>query len=172
MSELKLSLWIFVLWLVCLSAICVLSFSGCGMEEKGKADPTPAPTPEVVVGPSGKDGSDGAKGKDGTSCSVSKVEAGAIVTCGDTQQIIWDGKNGKDAVQTVVSTVQFCKGVNPADWPEVALKLEDGTLVALFTDGSSLMNTRLVILQPGWYESTGPTHCLFRVDSENQITYD
>lgn len=166
---------------------------GCSQADRNERNNKNEPTVVYKQGPSGQDGANcyddigdvngdgeidtldcqgqagtnGQNGVDGQSCEVTQVSNGAIIECGSSQAVVL---NGKDGISPVVKAIPFCEKPD-YDWPEVALKMSDGSLVAFFTDGKNLMNSRLVVLTSGWYQSTDSQHCLFYVDENNNIEH-
>ena len=61
--------------------------------------PKPVVPSDGIEGTEGKDGTagkDGIDGADGEGCTVVRAENGAIIQCGDTSIIVYDGIAGKD----------------------------------------------------------------------------
>lgn len=82
-----------------------------------------------------------------------------------------NGTNGQDATISpydIVGIVDPC-GTNPALHNEVFLKLENGTLVASFSDSSNGNNTRFSVLTPGNYVTTDGDNCTFTVTNTGTI---
>lgn len=85
-----------------------------------------------------------------------------------------DGQNGQDGVDapptmfTPVGIVDPC-GDASGIYDEVFLKLQNGTLLASFSDNSNGKNTRFSVLTPGSYITTDGSNCFFTVDGNNNI---
>jgi len=88
-------------------------------------------------GPPGQNGLDGAAGKDGVSPSIEYSIVDVVDPCGDA----------------------------PGKYDELLLVLGNGTLVASFSDSSSGLNTRLVEIPDGTYNTTDNTGCTFTVST-------
>jgi hypothetical protein len=173
-------MWLLILWIV--GAALLWMMFGCGMEGEEQKKEDSCTTIQTTQGAeikcpdgshskiaNGSVGPEGPKGEQQEPCKVERVEGGALISCEQSQVVLFDGKDGKEAAQTVVKAVPFCERPTAA-WPEVGIFLEDGTIVALFTEGSPT-TTRLVILQPGWYSTTDAESCLFRVNDDLTIGY-
>jgi hypothetical protein len=166
-TNLREGTWLLILWIIL--AVALYFTFGCGRQ--GDNEKKTRTEQVEVKADRGEAGKDGAKGETGESCDIERAEGGALITCGTTQVVLFDGQNGKDASSPVVEAVPFCERPD-STWPEVGLRLDDGNIVAFFTDGSSLLNSRLVILREGWYNTTDGSNCLFHIDKEGAIAYD
>lgn len=83
-----------------------------------------------------------------------------------------NGSNGQDASPspfTPVSIVNPC-GDAPGIYDEVFLKLQNGTLIASFSDNANGQNTRFSVLTAGSYQTTDGDNCVFTLDSSGNIT--
>lgn len=121
-------------------------------------------------GSDGKNGVDGAAGRDGTN-----GRDGVDGQNGSNGKDGVDGTNGKDGSDapptafTPVGIVDPC-GATPGYYNEVFLRLQNGTLLASFSDNSNGKNTRWAILVPGTYITTDGTNCTFTVDAHGMLT--
>lgn len=132
------------------------------------------PTKEVV------DIYKGDPGVNGTSCSVSQLSNGVRITCGNTVQDLYDGRNGTDGLPGAVGATGAVGPMGPPGpqgqpgtnalanaigiasyiYPcgrefnndEIFLRLTDGKILALYDGGANL--DRLVLLAPGNYVTT------------------
>lgn len=83
-----------------------------------------------------------------------------------------NGVNGADAPISSYSPVGLVDpcGTNPNIFNEVFIRLNNGQMVASFSDNASGANTRFSILKPGNFVTTDGDGCTFSVDSNYQIT--
>jgi hypothetical protein len=119
---------------------------------KLEKQPTPAP---------GKDGQPGERGFPGM--------AGEVGQRGEVGPVGPAGRDGADAPLSVVAILNPC-GDAPGIYDEVFLKMQNGTIVASFSDTASGQNTRFSVLTPGNYETSDGDACYFTVDANNNIT--
>lgn len=79
-----------------------------------------------------------------------------------------DGADGHDAPPTAFTPVQIIDpcGDAPGIWDEVMLKLQNGTLLASFSDNASGQNTRFSVITAGSYVTTDGSNCHFTVDPD------
>ncbi len=99
-------------------------------------------------GAAGSDGKDGVDGKDGT-----------------------NGTNGQDAPVSnfqPVGLIDPC-GDAPGIYDEVFLHLQNGTILASFSDNANGQNTRFSVLSPGSYIVTDGSGCKFSVDTAGNL---
>lgn len=59
-------------------------------------------------GDAGMAGADGNSGSDGVSCTVDDSALGAIITCGDSVQLVTDGKDGEDGASSLNFEGHYC----------------------------------------------------------------
>lgn len=137
--------------------------------------------PRGEQGDPGKDsnvaGPVGPTGASGSSCTVVQAVNGALITCGTDSVLVLNGTDGQQGrageaapptAYTVVGIVDPC-GDASGIFDEVFLRLENGTLVASFSDNASGSNTRFSILVPGSYITTDGSHCYFTIDNQLQL---
>lgn len=108
----------------------------------------------------------GASGSNGSSCSTSQFENGAIISCTDgTSSVVSDGIDGSSGILDFI----YPCGTEFAN-DEVFLRLADGSILAVY-DGGNLLS-RLVRLSPGNYVTTDRTgaQCQVNVDSNLNVT--
>lgn len=153
----------------------------------GPQGPQGNPGSNGLPGMDGQDGSDGADGQDGYSI-VTQTAAIAVndVVCpgggtrlylaqdtdrngswsptdGNQQMMsICNGVNAPPTPYTPVGFVDPC-GDAPGVWDEVFMRLQNGMLLASFSDNFHGDNTRLSILSPGTYQTTDGDNCVFTV---------
>ena len=87
--------------------------------ETGERGSDGADCKDGAAGKHGKDGADGRDGKDGvdgTSCKVLDHAEGAVLVCGNTRQVIYDGKNGKCTNCCRPLVCEIYKSGNHAVW--------------------------------------------------------
>ena len=146
-----------------------------------------------VVGKPGKNGvngQDGKDGKDGASCEVSEIlpgstiapNGGALISCPGSTVVVYNGTNGVDGADgqdgqdaslpptSIVAVIDPC-GDAPGIYDEVLLKLQDGNILASFSQNQSGLNTRFSLLSPGSYQTTDGTSCVFTVNSDMSVTW-
>jgi hypothetical protein len=83
-----------------------------------------------------------------------------------------DGENGLDAPPTPftpVAAIDPCG--NGPGFDEVLLRLNDGSILASFSDNANGKNTRFSLLVPGNYVSTDGTLCYFSVTSAGEVVW-
>jgi hypothetical protein len=140
----------------------------------------------VIEGQPGRDGVDGRDGSDGAAgagCEVSEIlpsilapAGGALISCGPNTVIVYNGVNGEDGEDATLPPTSIVEVINPCeDHPtvvdEVILKLQDGNLLASFSDNQSGLNTRFSLLQPGNYMVTDGSGCFFTVNSDMSVSW-
>jgi hypothetical protein len=108
-------------------------------------------------------GNDGAQGATG--------QAGTNGTNGSNGSNGTNGTNGLNAPPTPFTPVGLINPCGDANgiYDEIFLKLSNGTLLASFSDNTAGNNTRFSVLVPGTYSTTDNDHCIFTVDSNNNI---
>lgn len=137
--------------------------------QRGEPGPSGAQGQPGERGPAGDPGTQGTPGTDGSSCEVTQVSNGALITCTNgTNAAILNGADGTDAPPTPYSVTQI---IDPCGrqgtFDEVLLKTSNGTILAHYASGS---NQFLTIIGPGSYVTTDGTHCYFTITSDGQIT--
>lgn len=116
----------------------------------------------------------GVSGKDGSSCTVSRVSSsialpngGSVIQCTDgTSSLIVNGVNGTSG--TIVSPLQFCPGVTvyPSVFIEVGFII-NGSVYAVYSANNGFMT----VIPPGRYTSNAiGSRCDFTLNSDNTIT--
>lgn len=130
-----------------------------------------------VLVPNPKDGAVGPVGAAGSSCTVTQAVNGALITCGTGSVLVLNGSDGQQGpageaapptAYTVVGIVDPC-GDAPGIFDEVFLRLENGQLVASFSDNASGSNTRFSLLVPGSYVTSDGSYCYFSIDNQLQL---
>jgi hypothetical protein len=122
-------------------------------------------------------GSNGAAGSPGVSCSVAPVVGGVKLSCpdGSTQTLLngvngQNGNNGNNGIDgTVITSIKFCPNIPdtyPSSFPEYGVCMNN-QLYAVYWNGSQAF---LALLTPGNYSSTSPQGCSFHVVSGCSIT--
>lgn len=135
----------------------------------GSVGPSGQPGAQGEMGPKGEKGDEGDAG---TSCSVTYVANGSIISCTDGTSVVIlngvDGADGQDAPPTpytVTGLIDPCGKQGQFD--EVLLRLANGSLLAHYASGS---NQFLVVIGPGNYKTTDGTNCFFSINSNMEIT--
>jgi hypothetical protein len=83
------------------------------------------------------------------------------------------GQNGSSPILapfTPIGVVSACGGSIDDVNNEVFFRLQNGKLVGSVSDKANGENTRLGIITPGTYYSTGHTSCTFTINSDGSIT--
>ena len=86
--------------------------------------------------------------------------------------VICNGAAGVDAQASpfqIQSIVNPC-GDNPNLYDEVFMRLNNGMLIASFSDNANGANTRFSILAPGTYVTTDGDNCQFTIDSQGVVS--
>lgn len=132
---------------------------------KGNECTEPAPSP--IPGPPGPQGP---AGKDGNSCSIEKLENGAVITCGGTSVVILNGEDGQDGEDAPPTSYTVTEIINPCGtngaFDEVILRLANRQLIAHYSGGGKEF---LTIIGPGSYTTTDSAPCSFTVDSNLDV---
>lgn len=182
--------------MVATTAFCLLT--DCGAERTTVVQGTPGPKGDTgTAGVNGIDGSDGETGSsghqgstgpqgetvqgpagsDGTSCSVSPMIGGALVTCSDgTQAVVLNGldgangTDGQDGIDTEPGVYDIIEIINPCGvngpYDEVLLRLRNGQIIAYY---SAVNKQRLAVLVSGSYITTDGYSCAFAIDVDGNI---
>lgn len=103
------------------------------------------PIPTGSPGPAGKDGKDGTNGADGQ-----------------------DGSNATLGPDTPIEAISPC-GANSSPYKEVLLCLNNGNILASFSDSASGQNTRFAIIPVGHYNDTDSSGCQFEVELSEDL---
>jgi hypothetical protein len=126
-------------------------------------------------GPQGQRGRQGFPGYNGTSCSVTAVSNGSIISCEDgTSTVVLngtdgvDGNDGADGTPTAYSVQEIIKPCNETGSSEVLLKLYNGELLAHYSHGS---RQYLALLTPGSYQLTDGSACNFTVNADMTVSW-
>lgn len=80
-----------------------------------------------------------------------------------------NGTNAPPTAFTPVALINPC-GDAPGIYDEIFIKLQNGTLIASFSDNANGQNTRFSILTAGSYQTTDGDHCVFSLNSSGVIT--
>lgn len=101
-------------------------------------------------------------GVDGSSCSVKSFTNGAVISCTNgTSSVIYngvDGTDGVDGISSVIEVIPLCP--ENGKFTEVILRLNDGRLLAHYSDGNKQF---LTIIGNGDYRTTDGYTCNFSV---------
>lgn len=117
-------------------------------------------------GPTGTAGPQGNSGAPGSSCSVTSIQGGAVVSCTDgTSVVLLDGADAPPTPYTVTAVLDPCG--RQGSYDEVLLRMSSGQILAHYASGA---NQFLTLVSPGSYVTTDGTHCYFTVDSNGDIT--
>lgn len=116
-------------------------------------------------------------GKDGKSCTVTKVVNGALIQCQDGSSVAvingqhgtngQDGQDGQDAPQSqfnIVGTIDPCGTQSTFD--EVLLILANGQILAHYAAGARQF---LTFVPPGNYTTSDGTNCHFTITTNNEV---
>lgn len=101
-----------------------------------------------------------------------KGETGNVGDTGSAGRDGVDGRDGSDGADApiqaygVSSVIDVC-GTKPGMFNEVLLKLNNGQIMAHYSDGQKQF---LSLLGPGSYQTTDGTGCFFTVTTDFQIT--
>lgn len=159
---------------ICSAGSGVLINSGLDSNNNNVLDNSEVSNSTVVcdgnAGATGASGHNGTNGSNGVSCTVQTITpsassptGGALLTCGLTQVVVYNGAaNAAAAMLQIVQQITPC-GPNSSPWKEVLLQLAGGLLVGSFSDNSSGLNTRLSDLPDGSYVDTDNSGCNFSV---------
>ena len=86
-----------------------------------------------------------------------------------------NGSNGTNGTNSIVSEVAPC-GENSSPWKEQLLCLDNGTILASFSDSASGLNTRFANIGTGSYDDTDSSGCQFSVvvatDGSTTVSWD
>lgn len=69
---------------------------------------------------------------------------------------------------SIVAIIDPC-GDKPGIIDEVLLKMQNGTIIASFSDDWTGHNTRFAVLTSGTYQTTDGSNCVFTVDASNNV---
>lgn len=85
-----------------------------------------------------------------------------------------NGTNGTNAPPTPYSPTAIVNpcGDHPSIHDEVYLKLQNGTVLASFSDNVNGLNTRFAQLTAGTYNTTDGDNCTFTINASGDITYE
>lgn len=116
-------------------------------------------------GPTGNDGATGTQGEAGVGCTAEGITNGAIVTCGDTQVVIYNGQDAPPTPYTVDHVIDPCGHQTTFD--EVLLVMSNGQILAHFANGADQF---LTLVPPGNYTTTDGSRCAFTINSDMSIS--
>lgn len=136
-------------------------------------------------GANGSNGSNGQNGSNGTSCSVSSTSNGAMITCGNTSQVVSNGAvgatgpmgpQGQPGTNALANAIGIAAILKPCGdefaHDEVLMKLTDGRVIAVYDGGPN--SDRLAILVPNTTyittDRSNNSQCSFRIDSSGNLT--
>ena len=77
------------------------------------------------------------------------------------------GQNGQNGMSPHPITFMAACGVNSSPWKEIFLCLDNGQVLASFSDNLSGLNTRLSFIGAGNYENSDNSGCIFNVSIDN-----
>ena len=104
-----------------------------------------------------------------TSCTTKKVDNVTTMTCTDgTKAVITDGIDAEPYPYSPVGIVTPC-GPSSSPFKEVLLILEDGSLLASFSDTQSGDNTRFALIPDGTYMDTDSSGCVFTISTKDNV---
>lgn len=97
-----------------------------------------------------------------------------LVSCGKTPVVVGPkgdkGDDGKDGLDAIMEIVDPC-GDAPGIYDEVLIRMNDGRLLASFSDAASGQNTRFSIIVPGSYVTTDGSNCHFTVNPDLSVSF-
>lgn len=145
-----------------------------------------------LAGRDGIDGTSGLNGTNGHNAVASIVTSAAGCSNGGSTLLVGTDLNDNlilDLAEVTAST-EVCNGSNgtnapptpytptgivdpcndtPNKYDEVFIRLQNGTLLASFSDNANGQNTRFSVLVAGNYITTDGTGCYFSVDSSGNL---
>ena len=135
----------------------------------GPVGPVGPSGPRGEPGERGPAGDQGPEGTPGSSCSVSQMSNGALVTCTNgTNAVILngvDGDNTPSSAYTVTELIDPC--VRQGTFDEILFRTTNGTLIAHYSHGNKQF---LTVIGPGDYVTTDSTNCYFTITPSLEIT--
>lgn len=164
-----------------LISLALLLLIGCGEEYR-----------------TGAPGATGAAGQSGVSPKINLVRftsdnsicfsgSGVIIQVTDpqsqyfnasviTESVVCDGIAGSNGQNAVLDNFNVIEVIDPCGdtagiIDEVILKLENGQLLASFSDDVNGKNTRLSLIPPGSYIDTDGSNCHFTVHNDGSVTW-
>lgn len=140
-------------------------------------------------GSDGHDGEDGSDGDDGYDSLIATTAASICGSAGGTTFLVGLDTNRDHALEgsEVTSSASVCNGASAAPSPftivaikdpcgdaagvydEVMLQLQNGTIIASFSENSSGKNTRFATIPAGSYVTTDGSLCYFSVNASGTI---
>jgi hypothetical protein len=129
----------------------------------------------ISAGCAGKNGKDGVNG---TGCTSQQLDNGVLVHCGDTESVIYngrdgangtDGRDGKDlspGAYTIVDIVNPCG--EQGDYDEVLLQLANGQILTHYSHGNKQF---LSLIGPGSYQTSDGYACNFTINSNGLVSW-
>lgn len=136
-----------------------------------------------LVGPQGQIGETGANG---TSCGVTQLANGALITCGANSAVVLnglngtdgvdgqdgeDGEDGEDALSGLIGIKEILSPCGNTDaHHEVLLRLSNDSVLALYDGGPNL--DRFSLLIPNLTYTTTDSHnnqCVFSINAQGQL---
>lgn len=124
----------------------------------------------------GLNGTNGAKGKDGSNgsgCHVRQLVNGAEIVCDDlTSAVILNGLAGPKGEDMIAGQYSVKEIINPCssqgDFDEILLKLENGQILAHYSDGPKQF---LTLLKPRAYTTTDGFACGFTINQNYEVVW-
>lgn len=92
-----------------------------------------------------------------------------LASCAPKKEMTTVYEVSAPAPTDIASIVDPC-GTSPAISNEVFIRLQNGYLIASYSDSSSGANTRFVLIKPGNYVTTDGDYCYFTVTADYQVT--
>jgi hypothetical protein len=103
---------------------------------------------------------DGKDGKNGSSCSVSNAEGGALILCEDgTSSLLLHGATSPTSIVEII---------RPCNSNELLLRLGNRELIAHYSDGPKQY---LTFVTPGTWRLTDGSSCVFTVHDNLDVTW-
>lgn len=107
-------------------------------------------------------------GLNGKSCELTDLANGVLISCEDSQAIVYDGEDAQATTIGVRNYIKPCGDEFPND--EILLRMTDNKIIALYDGGPNL--SRLVLLAPGNYATTDRSRnltCHFTITNNYDI---
>lgn len=176
--------------------LILILLSGCGVQttftknipelrDPPEIEQIPGPPGEPgPVGPSGAPGEDGEDGQDGVSVVYSIIPG---TPCSTILMAYDINQNSLVDIDEMPSTLTVCNGADApvsdftvtevldpcgpqGSYDEVLLRMQNGQVIASFSQTAAGLNTRFTILLPNTpYQTTDGTGCNFQVDEDGNL---
>lgn len=151
----------------------------------------------IQDGQDGSDGQDGTNGKNalidildqvdggGASCNNGGFTLLAGIDLNDNSDLdlseitqskdVCNGVDGQDGQDAPTNDFDVVELIDPCgeetNFDEVLIRLANDQIIASFSENKNGKNTRFVVLNPGTYQTTDGTNCVFTVDSNLNVSW-